>query len=227
MESDQELKLVGFWPSPFVIRVKWALELKGLNYTYIEDDIFNKSPLLLQLNPVQQRVPVLVHLNKPIPESPIILQYIHDTWTDHNHTLLPSDPHLKAHARFWATVGDHKLLEYAWMAMICSKGEEKEGYVQSAIEVLGLIQEELKNDFFGGESIGYLDLVLGWISYWLPVWEEVGSMKILDEAQFPVIYLWAKRFMDHPKIEAHLPPRDQMLVYFEKRRIQLKLAWNK
>ena len=29
---------------------------------------------------------------------------------------------------------------------------------------------------FGGESIGYMNICLGWMYYWLPVWEEVGGM---------------------------------------------------
>ncbi|KAF7146607.1 hypothetical protein RHSIM_Rhsim04G0181100 [Rhododendron simsii] len=215
MESKEAVKLLGFWPSPFSIRVEWALRLKGVEYEYIEEDIFNKSPMLLELNPIGKKVPVLIHGEKVILESLVILEYIDETWKQF--PILPRDPYDRAMARFWAKFAEEKLLENTWMAM-CTQGEEKETCRKQAVESLEKIEQELikgKSKFFGGESIGYLDIALGLISYWLPVWEEVGSMTIADPTRFPATACWTENFCSHPAVKDKLPPRDKMVVYFQ------------
>ena len=64
------------WASPFVRLVKLTLEIKGIQYEYVEEDSVNKSLVLLKYNPVHKKVPVLVVNGKPLVESLIILEYI-------------------------------------------------------------------------------------------------------------------------------------------------------
>ncbi|KAI9196820.1 hypothetical protein LWI28_027291 [Acer negundo] len=215
--ATEEIKLVGFWVSPFVFRVEWALKLKGVEFEYIEEDIFNKTNRLLELNPVHKKVPVFVHNQNVIAESFVILEYIDETWKQN--PLLPQDPYQRAMARFWARFAEEKLL-YAAGTSMCSKGEEKERAEKETIEALEKIEEQLngKKYFGGDDKIGYLDIAIGWISYWLPIWGEVASFEILDPKKFPGITAWKTRFLDHPVIrDCSLPPRDKMLEYFHKR----------
>eukprot|EP00261_Vitis_vinifera_P031343 XP_019072586.1 PREDICTED: glutathione S-transferase U25-like [Vitis vinifera] len=113
-----EIILLDFWPSMFGIRVRLALAEKGLKYEYKEEDLRNKSPLLLEMNPVHKKIPVLIHNGKPICESLIIVQYIDEVWHDKS-PLLPSDPYQRAQARFWADYVD-------------KKGKEKDDYITGA-----------------------------------------------------------------------------------------------
>ncbi|KAG9443110.1 hypothetical protein H6P81_018964 [Aristolochia fimbriata] len=91
-------------------------------------------------------------------------------------------------------------------------GEEQEKYIEPALGGLATIDQALRGKkFFGGEKIGYTDLVLGWIPYWLPVVEEVSGVKLFDPHRFPSLSTWAQNFMDLPLINQNLPPRDEFL----------------
>lgn len=107
--NDDKVVLLDFWASVFGLRVRIALVEKGVNYEYIEQDLVNKSQLLLDMNPVHKKIPVLIHNGKPVCESNIILQYIDEVWKSDSPKLLPSDPYLKAQARFWVDFIDKKV----------------------------------------------------------------------------------------------------------------------
>lgn len=125
MANKSEVKLIGKWSSPYVTRVKIALNIKSLDYeNFEENETFNpKSDLLLQSNPVYGKVPVLIHLDKPICESLIILEYIDETWSTAL-SILPTDPYDRALARFWAAYIDQKVpsfLLFPFHFLLCNE----------------------------------------------------------------------------------------------------------
>ncbi|PSS11957.1 Glutathione S-transferase [Actinidia chinensis var. chinensis] len=206
------VKLFRTWTSPFALRVVWALKLKGIEHETIFEDLSNKSPLLLQYNPVHKKVPVLVHNGKPISESLVILEYIDETWKQN--PLLPEDPYDRATARFWATFGDDKVFPLVWRAFL-TQGKEQEDAVAAAIANLKFVEEELKGKkFFGGEAIGLVDLAFGWMVNMISLLEQLTSLKLIDAEKYPMLVLWMENFSEVPVINESWPPPDKLIAAF-------------
>lgn len=207
-----EVKLIATPQSFPCARIEWALRIKGVEYEYIQEDLLNKSPLLLESNPVYKKVPVLLHDGKSIAESLVILEYIDETWKDN--PLLPLDPYEKALARFWAKFIDEKCIFGVWGACV-AQGEEKAKAVEAAVESLAFLEKQIQGKkFFGGEKIGYLDIVAGWISYWLNILEELGEMELINADKFPSLHEWGHNFIQTSPINDCIPPREMVVEYF-------------
>lgn len=103
-EAPEKVKLFGMWASPYVLKVKWALSIKGVEYEYVEEDLRNKSDDLLEHNPVHKKVPVLLYRGKPVAESDVIVEFVDEAWSHRGGRILPDDPYdpyERAMARFW------------------------------------------------------------------------------------------------------------------------------
>ncbi|NP_001234091.1 putative glutathione S-transferase T4 [Solanum lycopersicum] len=210
-----QVKLIGSSGSLFCTRVEWALKLKGVDYEYIQEDLLNKSELLIKSNPVHKKIPVLLHDDKPVVESLLILEYIDETWK--GYPLLPQDPHERATARFWAKFVDDKCVIGSWEAMAMQdEGEAKTKAIESIQELYAFIEKQIEGKkFFGGEQIGYLDLVMGWKTLWLSAMEEVGNVKLLDPEKFPSLHQWAENFKQIPIINECMPQQETLVNYFQ------------
>lgn len=197
-----EIILLDFWPSPFGMRARIALAEKGVEYEYRDENLVDKSPLLIKSNPVHKKIPVLIHNGKPICESLIILQYIDETWKDKS-PLMPEDPYERANARFWADFVDKKIYECGsriWK----NKGEAQEAAKKELIESFKLLEGELgEKAFFGGEKLGYIDVVLVPFACWFYSYETSGNFSI--EAECPKLMGWVKRCMEKESVSKTLP----------------------
>ncbi|EAY78953.1 hypothetical protein OsI_34058 [Oryza sativa Indica Group] len=96
-----EVRVLGSWASPFVMRVMVALRLKGVEYELLQETMGKKSELLLASNPVHKKIPVLLHRGKPISESLVIVQYVDEVWPPPASILPRDDPYAAAIHRFW------------------------------------------------------------------------------------------------------------------------------
>ncbi|KAK4857556.1 hypothetical protein QYF36_002612 [Acer negundo] len=200
---EDNLVLLDLWASAFAMRVRIALAEKGIKYESKEEDLFDKSPLLLEMNPVHKKVPVLIHDGKSICESLIIVEYIDEVWHDKSTPLLPSDPYQRSQARFWADYTDKKISSFG-RNLWAGKGEEHEAAKKELIEYLKTMEGELGDKhFFGGERIGFVDVALVPITSWFYTYETLGNFSI--GAECPKLIAWSKRCLEKESVAKSLP----------------------
>ncbi|XP_057976668.1 probable glutathione S-transferase [Malania oleifera] len=219
--ADERVVLLGSWVSPFPMRVKIALGEKGIEYESREEDVSNKSPLLLITNPVHKKIPVLIHKGKPLCESLIIVQYIDEVWNDKS-PLLPSDPYHRAQARFWADFVDKKI-HYIGRRLWTGTGEDQAAARKELIECFKLLEAELgERTYFGGENIGLVDITLVPFYSWFYVFETFGNFSV--GAECPKLVRWAKRCMEKESVAKVLPDQNRVYDFIVERRKKLGIA---
>ncbi|RYQ96125.1 hypothetical protein Ahy_B08g091671 [Arachis hypogaea] len=146
-----EVVLLDTWVSMFGMRVRIALAEKGVKYDYKEQDLKNKSPLLLEMNPIHKKIPVLIHNGRPICESSIIVQYIdeiYETWK-----------------KMWLSEGEEHEAGKKELISIFKQLEDALG----------------DKIFYGGDSFGFLDIGLIPFSCWFYTFETYGNFKMEAE----------------------------------------------
>ncbi|CAH9146666.1 unnamed protein product [Cuscuta epithymum] len=225
MASDQ-VKLLGAWWSPYVLRIRVLLNLNSIDYEFVEVQIKPKSELLLQLNPIYKKIPVLVHNDKPICESLVIIQYIDDVWTTSDSSLFPTDPYDRAMNRFWAVYIDDKIFPIlSGLPAAANEGVEKEA-IDNFVEAVFPLEDVFKNcskggKFFGGDKIGFLDIVLGSFVGWFKANEVLNNVKLFDEIKFPNLSHWVDDFAAEEAVRDVLPSTDKLVefakVFFKSR----------
>ncbi|XP_019159299.1 PREDICTED: probable glutathione S-transferase [Ipomoea nil] len=217
-KMGDEVILLDFWPSMFGMRLRVALAEKEVKYEYREEDLRNKSELLLKMNPVYKQIPVLIHKGKPVCESTIAVEYIDEVWKD-KAPLLPSDPYEKSQAKFWADYIDQQKINWLGYKLWATKGEEHEHEATSKklVECLKVLEGALGNKpYFGGESFGFVDIALIGYNSWFYTYETFGCFNLKEEC--PKLIAWAKRCMEKESVSKSLPDPNKIYEFVKSTR---------
>lgn len=94
------------------------------------------------------------------------------------------------------------------------KGREKA--LEEAEEALKLLENELEHKkFFGGDTIGLVDISANFIAYWVEILQDIPGIQLINPHKFPNVYRWSHDFSSHPLIKEALPPRDKLYAFFK------------
>ncbi|KFK25183.1 hypothetical protein AALP_AA8G077600 [Arabis alpina] len=205
-----QVTLLDFWPSMFGMRTKIALAEKGVEYEYKETDPWVKTPLLIEMNPVHKKIPVLIHNGKPICESLIQIEYIDEVWSD-TYPILPSDPYEKSQARFWGEFIDRKFYDPSWKVW-ATMGEEHVAARKELIEHFKTLETELGDKpYFGGEVFGFVDIALIGYYSWFKAMEKFGEFRL--EKEVPKLVEWTKRCIVRESVVKSMADPDNIIQY--------------
>ncbi|CAN1852571.1 Glutathione S-transferase U17 [Linum perenne] len=183
------------------MRPRIALNIKSVEYEFLQEQFGTKSELLLKSNPVHKKIPVLIHNDRPICESNIIVEYIDEAWSS-GPSLLPSDAYDRAIARFWASYLDE--------AKTAAVNQLKEG-LTFLEEAYGKISKG--KAFFGGETIGYLDIAFGSLLGWLKAVQVMTGTKLIAEDSTPGLAKWVEKFSADPAVKDVMPETEKLIEF--------------
>ncbi|CAM0958316.1 unnamed protein product [Alopecurus aequalis] len=196
---------------------------------YVDEAFGAAGPPLLPADPYERAIArfwaafiedkcpyVLIHNGKSVCDSQVIVQYIDEVFSGTGPSLLPADSYERAVARFWAAYIDDKLLA-SWLQAARGKTDEEktEGLKQTfvAVETMEAAFKTFSKGkpFFGGDSVGYLDVTLGALVAWVHAGEALYGMRLLDDAKSPLLAAWMARFGALDAVKVVLPDVDRLV----------------
>lgn len=88
--------------------------------------------------------------------------------------------------------------------------EEKVAAIERIKEAMVLLEEAYEKcskgkSYFGGDNIGYIDIVVGSYMGWIKAMEIVGGMKVMEEAKTPGLLGWIHKFMSNNAVKSVIP----------------------
>ncbi|KAJ9146724.1 hypothetical protein P3X46_028956 [Hevea brasiliensis] len=99
-----------------------------------------------------------------------------------------------------------------------AKEEEKEEIIEEVSQLLKLLESELKErEFFGGETIGFLDIVAFMTALWFQVPQEVMQIQFISEEKLTVLCKWMEKLRKIQVVNDCLPPRDKLIAFVKAR----------
>ena len=90
--------------------------------------------------------------------------------------------------------------------------------MEEACECLKTLESALNGKkFFGGDTVGLVDIAANFIGFWLRLIQEATGQELLSAEKFPDLFKWTDEFVSCSVVKESLPPRDKLLAFFKAR----------
>ncbi|XP_040384392.1 probable glutathione S-transferase BZ2 [Oryza brachyantha] len=221
--AAEGVRLLGGKLSPFTLRARMALALRGVEYELVEEQFHpRKSDRLLAANPVYGKIPVLLLPDgRAICESAVIVQYVDEAWGAAGGGILPVDPYERAMHRFWTVYIDDKFWPALDAISLAPTPEARAAAATNARAALKLLEEAFtaRSDggaFFSGRgaaSPGLLDVALGCFLPALWACERLNGLSLLDASTTPLLCGWSERFAATAAARAVMPETEEVVAF--------------
>lgn len=219
------------WFCPFAQRAWMALLHKGVDFEYIEQDPYNKTPEWLAINP-RGLVPTIRHNGCSIYESSVCIEYVDEAWPteDASKSLLPKDPFGRAYVRMWSDFITKKIVSLYYRLLMSQNPDEQtelKATFQKNMEELQAAMDP-EGPFFSGKVFGLADIMLAPFAFRLPnVMKHFRDFCIPENEQFERYHVWWKAVREMQCFKGTVPDVDRLIgsyVRYEKGTAQTEVG---
>ncbi len=209
--SENRIRIIGSYASPYVRKVMACIHLKGLDYEIDPITAFFGNDEFERLSPLR-RIPVMIHGDLALSDSSVICAYLDEAWP--KPPLMPVDPRARAKARWFEEYADTRLGDvFIWglfyqklvRPMIWNEPGDESRMERTLAEDLPremdyLEQQLPASGFLFGETIGLADIA---IATFFRNGADAGFEP--DSRRWPIVASYVDRALAQPCFEAFRP----------------------
>ena len=215
VKRARSMKLIATDYCPFCLRCILALKEKNLEFEVVNVDLTKKATFLELLSPYA-RVPVLKHDGKTVHESSVIGEYLEDRYPEP--ALLPSDPWMRANARFWIDFCNTRFMPVYFNLLKSSVGPNRNRLRNELLDHLtfmeneGLARNRQDQPYWMGDSVSLVDITF------FPFFERFADVEVYRDVVIPsglvCLHDWLNNMRKLPSVRSISRPRDHYIEYF-------------
>lgn len=91
------------------------------------------------------------------------------------------------------------------------KGEEQVKVIDEVVELFKVLENELKGKkFFGGDTIGLVDITANFLALWLGIHQEIMGIQVVTKEKLPVFCKWIDEYLNCSIIKQSLPSKEDL-----------------
>ena len=172
---------------------------------------YDKSPEFFAINP-RGLIPVIVHKEKCIYESPVCIEYIDEAFSG-SKTLMPKDPYKRAYARMWNDFITKRIIAllYRLLSLPQKLEETRAELLQNLADLSQAMSDE--GPYFMGQNFGMLDIMLVPFTLRFYILKHFTGFEIPETTEYEKLRKWMKVCHTNEAVRATVADAGKLLDY--------------